>query len=126
MADQAESQRLESSYEPNSALISKSRQGTTPGLLRINSDDISGNQSAIDRFGSSLEPGINQNMTLDNIKNTHGLLEKHYSGEDQQNRGGEEQDVRKRFLDAQVEKIMAKNHSRHNSEPARKYRKTGI
>ena len=38
----------------------------------------------------------------------------------------ESQEARKRFLDSQVEKIMAKNHARHNSEPARKNRKTGI
>ena len=102
LSDQADSQRHESSYEPNSGLINKSRQGTTPGLLRINSDDIGANQSGVDRFGSSLEPGANQNLTLDNIKNTTGLLEKHY-GEDQQNRkgaGAEEGGVRKRFLDA--------------------------
>mmetsp|Transcript_722 Transcript_722/g.1094 ORF Transcript_722/g.1094 Transcript_722/m.1094 type:complete len:94 (+) Transcript_722:442-723(+) len=59
------------------------------------------------------------------MKNTTGLLEQHYR-EEQARVAGEDGETRKRFLDSQVEKIMAKNHSRHNSEPARKYRKAGI
>lgn len=103
--------------------------------MRMNSDEAP--SAGGERFGSSLDASILANQTLDNTSKANkkssplqAMINANIksSGPRQmhQDRVDDEEDARRKFLDEQVEKIMAKKEARMNSEPARKTRKTGI
>ena len=92
-------------------------------LQRIHTEDVASNNTAEDRFTSNLEG--TQNKTFENLKKTpkKALI----TAEAQQNNVSgaafEHDAVRKKFLDQQVKKIMAKKEARMQSEPVKKSRK---
>ena len=88
-----------------------------PPLLRLNSDDPSE-----DRFGSSLELAAAANKGGDGTRKTPlkglpGAPSPPYPG------NADEAAARKKFLDQQVENIMAKKEARMSSEPVKKSRR---
>ena len=84
-------------------------------LQRIQTEDVASNNTAEDRFTQNLE--ATQNKNFENLKKTPKKLitaQTQQSIENQNSGAGfEQQDVgRKKFLDQQVKKIMAKKEAR--------------